>query len=81
MMRTFSVSAGFNPRSREGSDNSGEKYSYYVTVSIRAPVKGATGRCSRGGRKTRVSIRAPVKGATSHSTNRKLQPGFQSALP
>ena len=37
----------FNPRSREGSDDSGTSGSYVVTVSIHAPVKGATWTVSR----------------------------------
>ena len=34
--------ACFNPRSREGSDNVDEELSYNPDVSIHAPVKGAT---------------------------------------
>ena len=56
----------FDPRSREGSDRSElARRGRMLTVSIRAPAKGATPAAgtSMTGRH-RVSIRAPAKGAT-----------------
>ena len=38
------------------------------TVSIHAPVKGATAEASQGAQGGRVSIHAPVKGATGEDS-------------
>ncbi len=56
---------GFNPRSREGSDQNPQGGSHGENVSIHAPVKGATGMAYIEGLYDFVSIHAPVKGATS----------------
>ena len=54
----------FNPRSREGSDNTVRNLSTVNLISIHAPVKGATRwRLRQCGTPT-ISIHAPVKGAT-----------------
>ena len=55
----------YNPRSREGSDQLQNNINILgISVSIHAPVKGAT--CARPAHQAalRVSIHAPVKGAT-----------------
>ena len=57
---------GFNPRPRAGGDppSSRPDRPPWSTVSIRAPVRGATRRSPRPFRCRSVSIRAPVRGAT-----------------
>ena len=55
----------FNPRSREGSDVLRVSSVIRVnTISIHAPVKGATQIASGGRWQDVISIHAPVKGAT-----------------
>ena len=57
--------ARFNPRTREGCDkNTGWRRKMDKTVSIHAPVKGATEGLRKALKGLRVSIHAPVKGAT-----------------
>ena len=58
--------AGFNPRPRAGGDPAAAIDVYQApAVSIRAPVRGATGsHRPRPQPATTVSIRAPVRGAT-----------------
>ena len=55
---------GFNSRSREGSDLSKVDGKFLPSVSIHAPVKGATGHGQELHAQRIVSIHAPVKGAT-----------------
>ena len=57
--------AGFNPRSREGSDHHCQRGHDMEKVSIHAPVKGATRHLTNHKiGDYNVSIHAPVKGAT-----------------
>ncbi len=57
--------AGFNPRAREGRDIIANGNSNIIaTVSIHAPVKGATSKGIQNPQGDLVSIHAPVKGAT-----------------
>ena len=56
----------FNPRSREGSDDS--SYPQYITftrISIHAPAKGATKSADQFVGFSYISIHAPAKGATN----------------
>ena len=55
---------GFNPRSREGSDQNSVATPQEITVSIHAPAKGATVYMSTLSPSASVSIHAPAKGAT-----------------
>ena len=48
----------------KGATESGQVLDSAYSVSIHAPVKGATGREGRASRTSIVSIHAPVKGAT-----------------
>ena len=54
----------FNPRSREGSDKNSYILSIVSTISIHAPVKGATLNIDMMVVNELISIHAPVKGAT-----------------
>ncbi len=55
----------FNPRAREGRDSAKlDALDDIISVSIHAPVKGATNVCPVIVRESLVSIHAPVKGAT-----------------
>ena len=54
----------FDPRAREGRDPREQPNLRRMAVSIRAPVKGATGDRLATDEPDDVSIRAPVKGAT-----------------
>ena len=65
--------SGFNPRSREGSDDEYKLTRLQVEVSIHAPVKGATYSKQLANYKKDVSIHAPVKGATRKCTNVSLR--------
>ena len=56
--------ANFNPRSREGSDLGIYRYKAIVSISIRAPARGATNKEHRILGKVIISIRAPARGAT-----------------
>ena len=60
----------FNPRTREGCDDRGPGAEIVVyTISIHAPVKGATfARAIARGVTDYISIHAPVKGATLPGT-------------
>ena len=60
-----SIYLSFNSRSREGSDKDALLAEERPpTVSIHAPVKGATGDTTDNDDTRSVSIHAPVKGAT-----------------
>ena len=65
MVTGFIRSSGFNPRSHEGSDESGSG-SFFIAgkVSIHAPMKGATHFSHSFHHLIGVSIHAPMKGAT-----------------
>ena len=65
----------FNPRSREGSDES-EVVAIAANpkISIHAPARGATSRMERHGRNQQISIHAPARGATSILS--KIHPMF-----
>ena len=55
----------FNPRTREGCDGVSVEYERpEESISIHAPVKGATVRRKERVLVRRISIHAPVKGAT-----------------
>ena len=57
----------FNPRSREGSDILPFlSWTAPESISIHAPVKGATVFFLRSRRRALISIHAPVKGATAY---------------
>ena len=82
MLLILSVLGCFNPRSREGSDIQGPaRAAAGRSVSIHAPVKGATSRQQSGRDQTGVSIHAPVKGATMISARQIRLSTFQSTLP
>ena len=55
---------GFNPRARDGRDTIGIKTGNFISVSIHAPVMGATVAHVFVVLVLRVSIHAPVMGAT-----------------
>ena len=59
-----SMPKDFNPRSREGSDQTIASMIAQRPISIHAPVKGATTRCPFFPLTHQISIHAPVKGAT-----------------
>ena len=54
----------FNPRAREGRDDSINVIDFFFRVSIHAPAKGATRFLTDGSHGRKVSIHAPAKGAT-----------------
>ena len=55
----------FNPRAREGRDGViGQAVAWPYTISIHAPVKGATDHPDIPYASAEISIHAPVKGAT-----------------
>ena len=56
--------SSFNSRTRKGCDVSRRENIEADTVSIHAPVKGATIEQAAINRQFQVSIHAPVKGAT-----------------
>ena len=56
----------FNSRSREGSDQQeSREFDGINSISIHAPVKGATVKSIVNEKRDRISIHAPVKGATA----------------
>ena len=55
----------FNSRSRAGSDKPVQFVHLLFTISIHAPVRGATNEVSYNIDITIISIHAPVRGATS----------------
>lgn len=55
----------FNPRSREGSDASGNQKDRFLSISIHAPAKGATSESNDKRSTGTISIHAPAKGATA----------------
>ena len=74
MMYSDSDLPDFNPRSREGSDDISRLSQIAGTISIHAPVKGATNL--RSGEMTGeliISIHAPVKGATVSLARQKTE--------
>ena len=55
----------FNPRSREGSDQTIHLCRVYILIiSIHAPAKGATSEADEAVKLSHISIHAPAKGAT-----------------
>ncbi len=72
---------GFNPRAREGRDREIVFHKLLRTVSIHAPVKGATREEGRGVTRSQVSIHAPVKGATAVPVDATKYGQFQSTRP
>ena len=63
--RHLTLTCHFNPRSREGSDKVGwNNVTILFTISIHAPVKGATRQAEDDLKRQAISIHAPVKGAT-----------------
>ena len=68
MIKPATISYGFNPRSRMGSDAVTPDTSNALNrVSIHAPAWGATGMLAYAGRPMAVSIHAPAWGATMDS--------------
>ena len=63
--KRFIKTISFNSRTRKGCDSSLPIATPPVSVSIHAPVKGATMKSFKDGDSISVSIHAPVKGATS----------------
>ena len=55
----------FNPRSREGSDQTDKQTEPTARISIHAPAKGATSMAPDTRRRLVISIHAPAKGATA----------------
>ena len=62
--RRLCILTYFNPRSREGSDGITGQGRCCGTISIHAPVKGATSRYPHAACCCTISIHTPVKGAT-----------------
>ena len=71
----------FNPRSREGSDSCAPSHATAETISIHAPVKGATILRHFLADEPVISIHAPVKGATHAEPLAEMGLVFQSTLP
>ncbi len=71
----------FNPRSRMGSDIPGTRDTGNYTISIHAPVWGATAVSRSPSAPCRISIHAPVWGATVTESTFLDVPKFQSTLP
>ena len=71
----------FNPRSREGSDTFPHTRDAAVSISIRAPARGATIFSTHFLQVFIISIRAPARGATHLVISLKPEKQFQSALP
>ena len=71
----------FNPRSHEGSDLGNLVHVLAITISIRAPTRGATAYNPDKVVEQLISIRAPTRGATKHMAFHDLRHLFQSALP
>ena len=72
----------FNPRSREGSDLASAFNSIFLmTISIRAPARGATYDDVPDTPEELISIRAPARGATTTPLLMYPYTLFQSALP
>ena len=57
----------FNPRSREGSDDSTPSYLQEYLISIHAPARGATAKSVGSLKAVVISIHAPARGATKAS--------------
>ncbi len=76
------TSAGFNPRAPAGRDVENNHRVTTETVSIHAPLRGATHRRCRQRQKDAVSIHAPLRGATNliawHNPNLR---GFNPRAP
>ena len=75
------AAGSFNPRSREGSDQSLRRWINLSRVSIHAPAKGATQRHLMPHHRQSVSIHAPAKGATNLIIAYAIFQAFQSTLP
>ena len=72
----------FNPRSREGSDNSVKPFVIRIdSISIHAPARGATLFRNVMQLETQISIHAPVRGATVKELCEIVWGEFQSTLP
>ena len=72
----------FNPRARAGRDAVTRNAGIALrTVSIHAPVRGATPVSLQSNDKALVSIHAPVRGATWATAYGGLTPKFQSTRP
>ena len=54
----------FNPRSHKGSDVTEVSRQNVKTISIHAPTRGATEKCTGYNCKMAISIHAPTRGAT-----------------
>ena len=75
------ICVSFNPRTRDGCDNPDLNKAIILTVSIHAPVMGATSFIESMFSDESVSIHAPVMGATLTPTNNGVIDGFQSTHP
>ena len=71
----------FNPRSREGSDESCSSNQQPVAISIHAPARGATEHLFGNKSAIAISIHAPARGATRSSILHCRGVKFQSTLP
>ena len=72
----------FNPRSREGSDNSVKPFVIRIdSISIHAPASGATVTMVRMAKMVKISIHAPASGATLEVVEVVRRRVFQSTLP
>ena len=72
----------FNPRSREGSDNSVKPFVIRIdSISIHAPARGATLFRNVMQLETQISIHAPARGATVKELCEIVWGEFQSTLP
>ena len=81
-LRVVFVEHRFNPRAREGRDfSTGKGQPQQITVSIRAPARGATVINHANDRTDFVSIRAPARGATTPIRTSGIVSVFQSARP
>ena len=71
----------FNPRPREGGDQSLQEARNSLVVSTHAPVKGATARKVKSIGTEAVSTHAPVKGATTQQTKYSLLSSVSTHAP
>ena len=65
LTRKFLRAMGFNPRAREGRDDSTLADEVFEGVSIHAPARGATCVAAHSTNPCGVSIHAPARGATT----------------
>ena len=81
MRKHFCAFDYFNPRSREGSDGKLTVKQHSITISIRAPARGATFDKFADKLSPAISIRAPARGATFDKFADKLSPAISIRAP